>query len=98
MLNLPEFFKSDYSMILDLMHPELIWMLSTGGLLPYCIAVIAIIFLLLYFITKKFLRKKSLTTKNYILICICSLVIYYFLWVMLLTFFAISLGRISQYI
>ena len=83
---------------LDLARPDVIWILSTGGLLPYCIAVILIIVLVLYFITKRFIIKKPLTTKNYIIIFIGSLTIYYILWAILLYIFAAVLGRISQYI
>lgn len=98
MSDLSDFLKGDYSMILDLMRPELIWIVSTGGLLPYCIAAILIIFLILYFITKRFIVKKTFTAKNYIIIFISSLIIYYISWVVLLTFFAITLGRLTQYI
>lgn len=83
---------------LQLAHPELIWIVSTGGLLPYCIGVIIIIFLFLYFVSKKFIIKKTFTVKNYIIILIFSFIIYYILWVILLTIFAAALGRISQYI
>jgi len=82
---------------LDLSSPELVWILSTGRLLPYCIAVILIIYLLLYIITKRFIIKKPLTAKNYITIFIGSLIIYYILWVILLNIFAIAVGRMSQY-
>lgn len=98
MPDLFNFLRGDSSMILDLMRPELIWILSTGRLLPYCIGVIIIIFLFLYFISKKFIIKKIFTAKNYIIILIFSFIIYYALWVILLTIFATALGGISQYI
>ena len=98
MLNSLDFLKNDYSMIFDLMHPELIWMISTSRLLPFNIMAILIVFLILYFITKKFIIKKSFIIKNYLIIFFSSLIIYYILWVILLTLFAIALGGLSQYI
>lgn len=98
MLNLPEFFKSDYSMILDLMRPDYIWIFSTGGLLPFCIITLTIIFLIIFAISKIFFVKKPFTIKNYFIILIISLIIYYILWVILLNIFAITLGKTSQYI
>jgi len=44
MFNSLDFLRSDYSMIFDLMRPDLIWVISTRGLLPFCIAAIIIIF------------------------------------------------------
>ena len=96
MLNSLDFLRSDYSMIFDLMRPDLIWVISTKGLLPFCIAVIIIIFLIQYYILKRFFIKRKFTIKNYLLILISSLVIYYISWVILLTFFAIILGQVSQ--
>ncbi len=96
---MPDLFNwFSWGAFLQLAHPELIWILSTGGLLPYCIVAISIIFLLLYIIAKRFIIKKPFSIKNYVTIFIGSLIIYYFLWIILLTIFAIALGRISQYI
>lgn len=83
---------------LDLARFDVIWIVSTGGLLPYCIAAIIIIFLIIYFIAKKFIIKQSFTAKNYIIVLISSFVIYYILWVVLLYILSAGLGRISQYI
>lgn len=83
---------------LQLSRPDYIWMFSTGGLLPYCIAVVLIIYLILYIIARKFIIKKTFTPKNYLIILFSSLAVYYILWVILLYIFAAALGRISQYI
>lgn len=83
---------------LQLSRPDYIWIFSTGGLLPYCIVVLVIIFLIIYAISRIFFIKKPFTIKNYLLILISSVIIYYILWVILLNIFAITLGSLSQYI
>lgn len=77
-------------------RPDVIWMFSTGNLLPYCIMVFIIIFLVIYGIARKFFIKKSFTTKNYFIMIFLSLLIYYFLWVIIFNIFALSMGIISQ--
>lgn len=89
---------SDYSMVLDLMRPNLIWIISTGRMLPYCLLVIVVIFLAIYAIVKIFFIKHTFTAKNYFLTLLGALLLYYLLWVLLLIFFAIAIGGISQYI
>ncbi len=96
MSNLFDWFS--WEAFLQLSRPDYIWMFSTGGLLPYCLLTIGIIFFVIYIITRIFFIKKGFTIKNYLLIFLGSLITYYILWVALLTFFAIALGRISQYI
>lgn len=96
MSNLTDWFSP--KVLLDLMRPDLIWMISTGGLLPYCILAIIIIFFVLYAIIRIFFIKRTFTIKNYVLTFLGALLIYYLLWVLLLIFFAIAIGRISQYI
>ncbi len=77
-------------------HPDVIWMFSTGNLLPYCIVAFIIIFLVIYGIARKFFIKKPFTTKNYFMIIFLSVITYYFLWVFVLNIFALSMGIVSQ--
>ncbi len=96
MLNL--FNIISWEAFLQLSRPDYIWAFSTGGLLPYCIFTIIIIFIIFYIVLRKFFIKQKFTPKNYLFTFLGSLLIYYLLWVLLLIFFAIAIGRISQYI
>lgn len=84
--------------ILQLSRPDLIWMITTSRLLPFCFLAIIIISLILFALVRIFFIKKTFTFKNYILTFLGALFIYYALWVILLIIFAIALGGISQYV
>ncbi len=77
-------------------RPDVVWMFSTGNLLPYCIIAIAIIFLIIYAVSKKFIVKKPFKTKNYIITIVITFIIYYLLWAFLLNIFVFSMGIVSQ--
>lgn len=79
-------------------RPDVIWMFSRGNLLPYCIVVFIIIFLIIYGISKKFFIKRPFKIKNYISMILLAIIVYYLLWVILLNIFALSLGLVSQYL
>lgn len=77
-------------------RPDVIWMFSTGNLLPYCVIALIIIFLIALIISKIFFIKKSLSLKNYIAMVIITLIVYYLLWSILFNIFALSVGIVSR--
>ena len=77
-------------------RPDVIWMFSTGNLLPYCIIALIIIFLIIYGIVRKFIIKRPFRIKNYIITVLFTFVAYYLLWVVLLNIFVLSMGIVSQ--
>lgn len=77
-------------------RPDVVWMFSTGNLLPYCIIALMIIFLIIYEVSRKFIVKKPFKTKNYITTIVLTFIIYYLLWVFLLNIFVLSAGIVSQ--
>ncbi len=77
-------------------RPDVIWMFSTGNLLPYCIIALIIIFLTVLVISKKFFIKKSLSFKDCVVTVIITLVVYYLLWAIVFNIFALSAGIVSR--
>lgn len=91
------FEKSFWEGVLNVFRPQII-LLLTQILVPFSIMAILIIIIIIYFFTKRFIFKKSLNLKGYLIIIIVSLLIYYILVGSLMVFMEIGLAGISQYI
>lgn len=81
----------------QLSHPLFIFLLA-GGLMPYTLIIILVIFFLVYLITKKLVVKDNLKFKHYIIVTLISLLIVYIVFIGLMYLMSFGLGRISQYI
>lgn len=85
------------SKLLDLSQPWLIFLLFRA-LMPFSLIIFIIIILLIYGITRKFIIRKALKAKNYIIITFVSLVIFYLLLIGFMYFVEVGLGSLSQYL
>ena len=79
----------------DLSQPWLIILLFRA-LMPFSLIFFIILVLLIYGIARKFIIKKALKAKNYIIIALVSLAIFYLLLIGFMYFIEIGLGRLSQ--
>lgn len=92
------FEKSFWESVLNIFfRPQEIFLL-TQILMPFSIIIILVIIILIYFLTKRFIVRKSFNIKNHLAVIIVSLLIYYILVGSFMIFMEIGLARISQYI
>lgn len=89
------FEESFWRGVLGVFRPQII-LLLTQILMPFSIIIILTITVIIYFLAKRFISKKPLNIKNYLIIIIISLLIYYILVGSFMLFIEIGLGRISQ--
>lgn len=91
MINFAEWL--DFKTIRDVSSPYFLWLLFRT-LFPYSLMIIIAIPLILYIFTKKFVIKKSFTSKNYFILAISSVVIYFFLYIIIWLIMLRGLGSL----
>lgn len=83
--------------LIDLARPD-VMLIIFQSLMPFSLIIFIIIILLIYGITRKFIIRKALKAKNYIIIALVSLVSFYLLLIGFMYFVEIGLGSLSQYL
>lgn len=81
--------------LIDLARPE-VMLIIFQSLMPFSLITFVVIVLVIYGITRKFIIRKPLKIKNYIIIAVVSLAIFYLLLIGLMYFVEVGLGRLSQ--
>lgn len=81
--------------LIDLARPD-VMLIIFQSLMPFSLIFFIILILLIYGITRKFIIRKTLKAKNYIIVVLLSLVIFYLLLIGFMYFIEIGLSSLSQ--